>query len=89
MARTLVSDVVLIAWTERPFHPPGIPFDDPDVLDSETARDLDRPMRSLVVIGGGAVACGSASIFMALGAEVTLVDRGRACFHSLMPNVQA
>jgi NAD(P) transhydrogenase len=67
---------VLIATGSRPFHPPGIPFDDPDVLDSESARDLDRPMRSLLVVGSGAVACEYASIFMALGAEVTLVDRG-------------
>jgi NAD(P) transhydrogenase len=74
--RHLAADVVLIATGSRPFHPPGIPFDDPDVLDSETARDLDRPMRSLIVMGGGAVACEYASIFMALGAEVTLVDRG-------------
>ncbi len=74
--RRLAADVVLIATGSRPFHPPGIPFDDPDVLDSETARDLDRPMRSLIVVGGGAVACEYASIFMALGAEVTLVDRG-------------
>ena len=74
--RVLAADVVLIASGSRPFHPPGIPFDGSDVLDSETARDLDRPMRSLVVVGGGAVACEYASIFMALGAEVTLVDRG-------------
>jgi NAD(P) transhydrogenase len=74
--RVLVADVVLVATGSRPFHPPGIPFDDPDVLDSETARDLERPMGSLVVVGGGAVACEYASIFMALGAEVTLVDRG-------------
>ncbi len=74
--RVLAGDVVLIATGSRPFHPAGIPFDDPDVLDSETARDLDRPMRSLVVVGGGAVACEYASIFMALGAEVILVDRG-------------
>ena len=47
-----------------------------DVPDSETARDLDRPMASLVVVGGGAVACEYASIFMALGADVTLIDRG-------------
>ena len=33
-------------------------------------------MASLVVVGGGAVACEYASIFMALGAEVTLIDRG-------------
>ena len=75
--RVLRAGVVLIATGSRPFHPPGIPFDDPDVLDSETARDLDRPMGSLVVVGGGAVACEYASIFMALGAEVTLVDRGQ------------
>ncbi len=74
--RLLAADVLLIATGSRPFHPPGIPFDDPDVLDSETARELDRPMQSLVVVGGGAVACEYASIFMALGAEVTLVDRG-------------
>ena len=74
--RRLTADVVLIATGSRPFHPPGVPFDDPDVLDSETARGLDRPMRSLVVVGGGAVACEYASIFMALGAEVTSVNRG-------------
>lgn len=74
--RVLAGDVVLLATGSRPFHPPGIPFDDPDVLDSETARTLDRPMESLVVVGGGAVACEYASIFLALGAAVTLVDRG-------------
>ena len=74
--RVLSGDVILIATGSRPFHPPGIPFDDPDVLDSETAQELDRPMKSLVVVGGGAVACEYASIFMALGAQVTLVDRG-------------
>jgi NAD(P) transhydrogenase len=75
--RRLGADVVLLATGSRPFHPPGIPFDGNDVLDSESARDLSRPMHSLVVVGGGAVACEYASIFLALGAEVTLVDRGR------------
>ncbi|HUO48245.1 MAG TPA: FAD-dependent oxidoreductase, partial [Acidimicrobiales bacterium] len=72
----LAANAVLLATGSRPFHPPGVPFDDPDVLDSETARDLDRPLQSLLVVGGGAVACEYASIFLALGAEVTLVDRG-------------
>ena len=53
-----------------------MPFDDPDVLDSDAAAPLDRPLRSLVVVGGGAVGCEFASIFTALGAEVTLVDSG-------------
>jgi NAD(P) transhydrogenase len=73
--RVLTGDAILLAPGSRPFHPPGIPFEDPDVLDSDTARALDRPLRNLVVVGGGAVACEYASIFLALGSEVTLVDR--------------
>jgi NAD(P) transhydrogenase len=76
--RVLTSRVVLLAMGSRPFHPPGMPFEHPDVLDSDSARRLGRPVRSLVVIGGGAVACEYASIFAALGSEVTLVEsRGR------------
>jgi NAD(P) transhydrogenase len=74
--QALSGRAVLLATGSRPYHPAGIPFDDPDVLDSDTARALDRPLRNLVVVGGGAVACEYASIFLALGAEVSLVDRG-------------
>ena len=72
----LTAAAILIATGSRPFHPPGIPFDDEDVLDSDAAATLDHPLKSLVVVGGGAVGCEYASIFTALGAEVTLVDSG-------------
>lgn len=76
-ARTLTATTaILIATGSRPFHPPGVPFDDPDVLDSDTAALLDRPLESLVVVGGGAVGVEFASIYTALGAEVTLVEGG-------------
>jgi NAD(P) transhydrogenase len=74
--RTLQGKVLLIATGSRPFRPPSVPFDDPDVYDSETVLDIDRPFASLVVVGGGAVGCEYASIFTALGVEVTLVDSG-------------
>ncbi len=74
--RRFIADAVIVATGSRPFHPPGVPFDDPDVLDSDTAALLDRPMRSLVVVGGGAVGCEFASIFTALGADVVLADSG-------------
>jgi NAD(P) transhydrogenase len=74
--RTLSADAILLATGSRPHHPAGVPFDHADVLDSDSARALDGPLSSLVVVGGGAVACEYASIFLALGAEVTLVDRG-------------
>lgn len=72
--RELSADAMLVATGSRPFHPPGIPFDDPDVLDSETILGVDQPVRDLVVVGGGAVGCEYASIFGALGAQVTLLD---------------
>ncbi len=73
-ARTLAAEVILIATGSRPFHPPGVPFDDPGVADSEKIVRLDRLPRDLVVVGGGAIGCEYASIFTALGVEVTLVE---------------
>jgi NAD(P) transhydrogenase len=72
--RELQAEAILIATGSRPFHPPEIDFDDADVVDSATVLDVDQPLRSLVIIGGGAVGCEYASIFRALGTAVTLVD---------------
>ena len=70
----VMADVVLIATGSSPFRPPSIPFDDPDVFDSDTILDIDSIPDSLVVIGGGPVGCEYASIFAALGVEVTVID---------------
>jgi NAD(P) transhydrogenase len=73
--RELEAAVVLIATGSRPSHPPQVPWDDDDVLDSEQVLQLDGPFNSLVVIGGSTVGCEYASIFAAAGVDVTLVDR--------------
>ncbi len=72
--RVLHGEVILIATGSRPFHPPTVDFDAADILDSATIIDLDRPVESLLVVGGGAVGCEYASIFAALGTSVTIVD---------------
>ncbi|HEX8099955.1 MAG TPA: Si-specific NAD(P)(+) transhydrogenase [Actinomycetota bacterium] len=72
----LEARTVLIAAGSRPFRPAGIPFDDPDVHDSDEIIHLDRIPKTLVVVGGGPVGSEFASIFTALGVEVTLVDSG-------------
>jgi NAD(P) transhydrogenase len=72
--RELQAEAVLIATGSRPHHPAAIDFDDPDVVDSATVLDLDRQVHRLAIIGGGAVGCEYASIFRALGTEVTLID---------------
>lgn len=74
--RRLSAERILVATGSRPFRPPGIPFDDPAVDDSDSILALDSIPGSLVVIGGGPVGVEYASISTALGVDVTLVDGG-------------
>jgi NAD(P) transhydrogenase len=74
-ARRVTADAVLIATGSRPFRPPGIPFDDPDVHDSDSILEIDRLPASLAVLGGGVIGCEYASTFAALGTEEHLLER--------------
>jgi NAD(P) transhydrogenase len=72
--RRLQGEVILIATGSKPHRPPEIAFDDVRVFDSDTFLEMRRIPQSLAVIGGGVIGCEYASIFMALGVNVTLVD---------------
>jgi NAD(P) transhydrogenase len=72
--RKLRGEMILIATGSRPHRPPEISFDDIHTFDSDTFLRMERIPRSLAVIGGGVIGCEYASIFMALGVKVTLVD---------------
>lgn len=72
--RRLKGEVILIATGSKPHRPAEISFDDVHTFDSDTFLQMDRIPKSLAVIGGGVIGCEYASIFMALGVEVTLVD---------------
>ncbi len=74
--RVLHAGVILLATGSHPHHPPEVPFGDPDVHDSDTILMLERVPEHMVVVGGGPVGCEYASIFAALGASVTQIDRG-------------
>lgn len=76
--RELHADVILIATGSSPLRPASIPFDDLLVYDSDEILHMDRIPRSMVVVGGGVIGTEYASIFTALGVQVTLVEpRGR------------
>jgi NAD(P) transhydrogenase len=79
----LEGDVVLIATGSSPHRPAGVPFDDPDVEDSDTILDLDRIPESLAVIGGGVIGCEYGCLFAALGTRITLVE-GRPALMSFL-----
>jgi NAD(P) transhydrogenase len=83
----LEARVILIATGSRPYRPPGIPFEDPDVHDSESIIRIDRIPKTMVVVGGGPVGCEYASIFTALGVEVTLLDAGDRLLPFMDPEI--
>jgi NAD(P) transhydrogenase len=72
--RFLRGEVILIATGSKPHRPPEIPFDDKTIFDSDSILTMDRIPKSMIVVGGGVIGCEYASIFTALGVEVTLVD---------------
>jgi NAD(P) transhydrogenase len=74
--RVLHASKILLAVGSQPHHPPELPFDDPDVHDSQTILSIDRLPQRMVVVGGGPVGAEYASIFAELGVKVTLVSHG-------------
>jgi NAD(P) transhydrogenase len=72
--RRIRAEKVLIATGSRPRRPPNFPFDDPDVVDSDTILDLERIPDTLTVVGGGVIGCEYASMFACLGVHVTLLE---------------
>jgi NAD(P) transhydrogenase len=72
--RRLRGDVILISTGAKPNRPAEITFDDVHTFDSDTFLQMERIPKSLAVIGGGVIGCEYASIFMALGVGVTLLD---------------
>jgi NAD(P) transhydrogenase len=73
--RKLTARHVLLCTGSTPARPPGIPFNNESVFDSDTVLQMRRLPRSMTVIGGGVIGCEYAGIFAALGIEITLVHR--------------
>jgi NAD(P) transhydrogenase len=76
--KDIYGEVILIATGSSPVHPPNIPFDGKLIYDSDSILDMHRIPKTMVVVGGGVIGTEYASIFTALGIQVTLIEpRGR------------
>ena len=64
----------IIAAGSEPVTLPFIPHDDPRVIDSTGALELDGMPQRLLVIGGGIIGLEMATVYHALGAKVTVVE---------------
>ncbi len=73
--RTVRADLIFIATGSRPRKPPEIPIDHEHILDSDSILSMIYLPKSLMVVGAGVIACEFATIFQALGVQVTLMDR--------------
>lgn len=87
--RRVRAEVIVIATGSRPRQPENVPVDHEHVLDSDSILSLIYLPESLTVLGGGVIACEFASIFAALGVQVTLVDAGRRPLAFLDPELTA
>jgi len=72
--RQIAADFIVLASGSRPRRPSNIPFDKKTVLDSTSILNLRHFPDSLLVVGGGVIACEFVSIFAALGVQVCVVD---------------
>lgn len=76
--KELFGEIILIATGSSPVHPPNIPFDGKLIYDSDSILHMDHIPKTMVVVGGGVIGTEYASIFTALGIQVTLIEpRGR------------
>ena len=73
--RKVVSfDHCIIAAGSQSAQIPGFPKDDPRLMDSTGALELKDVPKRLLVIGGGIIGLEMATVYDALGSEVTVVE---------------
>ena len=69
------AEHIVIASGSIPRKPDNIPIDHEHVFDSDSILSMLYLPKSLTVLGGGVIASEYASIFQALGVEVTMIDK--------------
>jgi dihydrolipoamide dehydrogenase len=72
-ARAISFESAILAAGSRNAELPNLP-DDPRILDSTSALEVDGAARRLLVIGGGIIGLEMAAVYHALGSEVTVVE---------------
>ncbi|MBO9396110.1 dihydrolipoyl dehydrogenase [Shimia sp. R9_2] len=71
---TVSFDQCVIAAGSEPVTLPFIPHDDPRVIDSTGALELEDVPERLLVLGGGIIGLEMATVYDALGSKVTIVE---------------
>jgi len=72
--KTISFDNCIVAAGSRVTKIPVFPNDDPRMMDSTDALDLENIPQKLLVIGGGIIGLEMATVYNALGSDITVVE---------------
>jgi dihydrolipoamide dehydrogenase len=72
--KTISFDNCIVAGGSRVTKIPVFPHDDPRMMDSTDALDLEDIPKKLLVIGGGIIGLEMATVYNALGSNITVVE---------------
>jgi dihydrolipoamide dehydrogenase len=73
-AQTVSAKRILIATGSEPAPMPGTPFDGSHILSSTDALALKKVPEHLIVIGGGVIGLEMGSVWLRLGAKITVIE---------------
>ncbi len=73
---TIGFDNCIIAAGSRVTKLPFIPWEDPRVMDSTDALELEEVPKRMLVVGGGIIGLEMATVYDALGTDITVVELG-------------
>lgn len=72
--QTISFDHCIIAAGSSVARIPGLPYDDPRIIDSTGALKLEKIPKHMLVIGGGIIGLEMASVYSALGSNISIVE---------------
>jgi len=67
-------DHLILATGSRVIELPDLPWDDPRLMDSTAALELEEIPKRLLVVGGGIIGLELAGVYHSLGSEVSIVE---------------
>ena len=80
---TVSADNIVIAVGTESAHPIDVNIDGKRVVTADEVLEMSELPRSMTVVGGGVIGMEYASIFAALGVEITIVDGRRSLLEFL------
>ena len=72
--RSITFEKAIIAVGSRVVKLPGLPWDDPRLMDSTDALELAGAPKTMLIIGGGIIGLEMATVYAGLGTKITVVE---------------